>query len=76
MNGAELLKRAGELQRDSIRIVLSDGAAADEIIPALRSGEVHRFVAKPWRDDDLLGAVRLALDHRAAGTETDERERT
>ncbi len=75
MNGVELLKRAGELQPESIRIVLSGSSDADDLVPALRSGDIYRFVAKPWRDDDLVGAVRLALEYRAAGTEADGRER-
>ena len=58
VDGVDVLTRAREAQPDAVRIVLSGGA---EPGAALAAGRVaHRYLAKPFREDDLRGAIERA----------------
>jgi response regulator RpfG family c-di-GMP phosphodiesterase len=35
----------------------------DEVVNAFKKGEIHRYLTKPWNDEDLLQHVRQSLDH-------------
>jgi len=69
MDGVEFLKRAKEVQPDTVRIVLSGYADINVIVNALNEGQVYRFISKPWNDDELLHNIRKALDHYRADRE-------
>ena len=63
MDGVTFLKRAKAMQPDCMRIVLSGYADINLIISALNEGEIYRFVAKPWNDEELVDNIRKALEH-------------
>ena len=69
MDGAEFLKRVKKINPNSMRIVLSGYADINLIVEALNEGEIYRFVAKPWNDDELLHNVRKALEHHRLHSE-------
>lgn len=58
MSGVEFLERARELYPDSIRIVLSGYADANVMMDAINKGSTHRYVTKPWNDDELVSTIR------------------
>ncbi|MBN2653695.1 MAG: response regulator [Nitrospirae bacterium] len=61
MKGLELLQKARELQPDTFRILITAYADFDTAIDAINKGEVYRFVAKPWNNDDLVNMVHEAV---------------
>ncbi|MBU8871304.1 MAG: response regulator [Gemmatimonadales bacterium] len=63
MSGTQFLQKVKENYPDTIRAVLSGYAEASAIVDAINEGEVHRFIGKPWNDDDLKGTVRQGLEH-------------
>lgn len=62
MTGTELLKQVKEQSPESIRIILTGYSDLDSIIEAINSGEVWRFINKPWENDKLRGTVKAAVD--------------
>lgn len=63
MCGTEFLAKVKEANPDTVRLVLSGFAEASAIVDAINEGEVYRFIAKPWVDDDLKATFRQCLDH-------------
>ena len=62
MTGAELLKKVREIAPETIRIILTGYSDMDSIIEAINSGEVWRFINKPWENEKLKGTVKAAVD--------------
>ncbi|MCS7013657.1 MAG: response regulator [Chloroherpetonaceae bacterium] len=62
MTGTELLRKVKELSPDTIRVVLTGYSDLDSIIEAINSGEVWRFINKPWDNEKLKGTVKAAVD--------------
>jgi HD-like signal output (HDOD) protein/ActR/RegA family two-component response regulator len=62
INGVAVLKQARERQPDAARIVLSAGAGPTVALEAARIA--HRYVAKPYRDEDLVAVVARACGLR------------
>lgn len=63
MNGAQFLEKAKELHPNAIRYLLTGYSDLDAVIQAVNRGEIHRYLTKPWNDEDLLLQVRQSLDH-------------
>lgn len=61
MSGAEFLAKAREIAPDSIRMVLTGYADINAAINVINQGGVHRYIVKPWNDDDLKITVREAV---------------
>lgn len=81
--GVELLCLVRELSPATSRVLLSGHIDVELLRSAVNGGEVYRFVAKPWDDDELLVAVRQGIEHwrllrqnRDLQTETEHRTRT
>jgi DNA-binding NtrC family response regulator len=62
MTGAELLKKVREIAPETIRIILTGYSDMDSIIEAINSGEVWRFINKPWDNEKLKSTVKAAVD--------------
>ncbi len=62
MTGAQFLEKAKEIFPHAIRILLTGYSDMDAIVDAVNKGEIHRYLTKPWNDDDLLLQVRQALE--------------
>lgn len=60
VNGLEFLKWVRENFPDTIRIVLTGQADMDVAIEAINEGEIYRFFTKPWDDDEIKLALRIA----------------
>lgn len=63
MSGSQFLEKAKEIMPDAMRMLLTGYADIDAVIDAINRGEIHRYVSKPWDDDELVVQVRLALEH-------------
>ncbi|HVP09609.1 MAG TPA: HD domain-containing phosphohydrolase [Phycisphaerae bacterium] len=63
MNGIEVLKEAGRLAPDTIRIMLTGCAELDVAVSALNEGHIWRFLSKPCTREALQNTLREALEH-------------
>jgi eukaryotic-like serine/threonine-protein kinase len=61
MTGVELLRRAKEAAPGSMRILLTGYADLAAIVGSINDGEIYRFVAKPWDNNELRAIVREAV---------------
>ena len=62
LDSVGVVEQAKETAPDMIRIVISSYAPAAKIIDAINQGEIHRFVTKPWDDQELKLIVKEALE--------------
>ncbi len=61
MNGAEFLAKSKEIFPDAIRFLLTGYSDMDAIVDAVNKGEIHRYLTKPWNDNDIILQVRQAV---------------
>ena len=62
MTGAQFLEKAKKIFPNAKRILLTGYSDMDAIVDAINKGEIHRYLAKPWNDDDLLIQIRQILE--------------
>lgn len=62
MDGAQLLQAVRERWPDVARLLLTGYADIGSTIAAINHGEIQRYIAKPWDDQELLLAVRDGLE--------------
>ncbi len=62
MNGVEFLSRAIKIQPEAIRILLTGYTDIESVIGAVNSGEIYRYLTKPWDPVDLVNTVAKALE--------------
>ena len=62
INGTALLSRVREISPDTFRIIITGYADLETAVDAINSGEVFRFIIKPWQNESLVKAVREALE--------------
>lgn len=58
MQGVELFEEIQKIDKNCSRILLSGHIDIELLRNAVNNGEVYRFVAKPWEDDELRMAIR------------------
>ena len=63
MSGIELLARVRRMHPRTVRMVLSGYTDIDSLTEAINHGELYRFLAKPWDEEDLVAAIRDAFRH-------------
>ncbi|MFC5301048.1 EAL domain-containing protein [Azospira restricta] len=61
MPGAEFLRRVRDMHPDTVRIMLSGFTDLQAVTQAVNSGELFRFLTKPWDDMELVEVVRDAF---------------
>ncbi len=64
MNGAEFLEAVRRDWPQTIRLLLTGYADIGSILDAINRGEIHRYITKPWDDNDILLIVRHALERQ------------
>lgn len=64
MDGAALLEQVRERWPTVGRILLTGYADIGSTVAAVNRGQIHRYVAKPWDDRDLLMCVQDGLERR------------
>ncbi|MBU0682440.1 MAG: response regulator [Proteobacteria bacterium] len=62
MNGVDFLKEVCVRRPDTVRLVLSGYADTAAIVAAINEGQIYKFIAKPWNDDDLRVTIAKALE--------------
>ncbi|BAN36102.1 response regulator receiver modulated metal dependent phosphohydrolase [Sulfuricella denitrificans skB26] len=62
MNGAQFLEQVRQKWPEAIRILLTGYADVSSTIDAINKGEIYRYIAKPWDDNDIVLVVKQALE--------------
>ena len=63
MTGIELLDKTVPLRPHMVRILLTGYTDVSALIQAINSGNVYRYLTKPWDNDDLRMTVSRAVEH-------------
>src|SRR5512136_1580129 len=61
MTGIEFLEASQKEYPNLVRIVLTGYTEVDDLIAAINTGKVHRYITKPWEPETLRMAVLEAL---------------
>jgi two-component system response regulator HupR/HoxA len=62
MTGIEFLEASHRDFPNLVRIVLTGFTEVDDLIAAINTGKVHKYITKPWEPDELRRTVREALE--------------
>ncbi|BAY26123.1 response regulator receiver modulated serine phosphatase with GAF sensor [Calothrix sp. NIES-2100] len=62
MNGTEFLSRTVERFPDTIRILLTGFTDVEDLVDAINSGQVFKYITKPWNPQRLKVLVEQATD--------------
>jgi response regulator RpfG family c-di-GMP phosphodiesterase len=63
MIGSQFLEETKKIFPDAIRFLLTGYSDMDAIISAVNEGGIHRYLTKPWNDEDLMLQVGQSLEH-------------
>lgn len=61
MTGAQFLAEAVNIAPDSIRFLLTGYADLNAVAEAVNRGKIHRYITKPWNDDEINALIRMEL---------------
>ncbi len=64
MDGAQFLEQVRQKWPDTMRILLTGYADVSSTIAAINKGEIYRYIAKPWDDNDITLLVKHALERK------------
>ena len=64
MSGAQFLEQVRAKWPDAVRILLTGYADVTSTIDAINKGEIYRYIAKPWDDNDIMLTVKHALERK------------
>jgi two-component system, NtrC family, response regulator HupR/HoxA len=62
MTGIEFLEASQKDFPNLVRIVLTGFTEVEDLIAAINTGKVHKYITKPWEPEDLRLAVRETLE--------------
>lgn len=63
MTEIELLRHAAALRPHIVRIILTDYTDVGALVEAINSGQVYKYVTKPWNNVELRLTVERAIAH-------------
>jgi len=62
MTGVEFLAKTLDSHRHTIRMILTGYTDVEDLIGAINSGQVYRYITKPWEPQELRITVKRALE--------------
>ena len=62
MKGTEFLRRTVPQFPNTIRIILTGFTDIEDLVEAINSGQVYKYITKPWDPTELRGVVDRAAD--------------
>lgn len=60
MTGTELMGKVRKKHPDAVRIIFTGYADTRAVVEAINTGELYRYISKPWDPDDLIEVLREA----------------
>ncbi|MBK4729092.1 SpoIIE family protein phosphatase [Oxynema sp. CENA135] len=77
MNGTEFLSKTVERFPDTIRILLTGYTDVEDLVEAINSGQVFKYITKPWNPEELKAVVNQASEtYQVLKQRTNELNRT
>jgi serine phosphatase RsbU (regulator of sigma subunit)/CheY-like chemotaxis protein len=77
MLGTEFLSKTAEHYPDTIRIVLTAYTDVKDLVDAINSGKVFKYITKPWNQQQLQGVIQQAAEtYRVLKQRTEELRRS
>lgn len=64
MDGVRLLERVSQDWPRTARLLLTGQADLASTIDAINRGQLHRYIAKPWNDDELVLTLRQVAERQ------------
>lgn len=64
MDGATFLKEVRKRWPETMRLLLTGYADVTSTVAAINEGEIYRYIAKPWDDNEIVKTVREALERQ------------
>lgn len=74
MDGAQLLEQVKDRWPDVVRLLLTGYADVTSTIAAINKGQIHRYMNKPWNDDEVLLVVRESFEKKSLQREKERLE--
>ena len=62
MTGVQLFERAQKIQPGAIRMLLTGYTDVASVISAVNTGQIYRYITKPWDPSDLDITVKKAIE--------------
>jgi response regulator RpfG family c-di-GMP phosphodiesterase len=62
MIGAQFLEHAKAIAPDALRFLLTGYSELSSLVDSINKGEIHRYITKPWEEEDLLTLTRQAVE--------------
>ena len=62
MNGTEFLGKTVDRYPDTIRILLTGYTDVEDLVEAINSGQVFKYITKPWQPEELKAVVQQASE--------------
>jgi response regulator RpfG family c-di-GMP phosphodiesterase len=75
MDGVQLLERVSQGWPHAARLLLTGQADLGSTIAAINRGHLHRYIAKPWNDDELVLTLRQVAERQQLEADKQELER-
>lgn len=72
LSGVEFLERVRDLDPKTVRILVTAYGDAETLRDAINNGSIYRYLAKPWRADEMRLTLRNAIEVYALDRERDE----
>jgi len=63
MTGIEFLKQAAEMRAQTVRIILTGYTDVGDLVEAVNSGVVYKYITKPWVNTNLQQTVKRSIEH-------------
>lgn len=65
MVGLDFLAECRRIKPDCTRILLTAVLNPSKVVDAIARGDVYRFIAKPWLRNELIAAIRDAVERHS-----------
>lgn len=69
MSGLELFDKAKSIQPHATRVLVTGVLTLDTVVSAINRGEIYRFLAKPWLNEELVATVTNGYQRFEMGEE-------
>lgn len=66
MTGIHFLMQAAEIRPQTVRILLTGYTDVNDLVEAINSSVIYKYVTKPWINEDLQQTVLRCLEHYEA----------
>ena len=72
MDGVEFLKRTCTIKPNCIRLLVTAYSDSHILIDAINSGNIYKYIKKPWEPSELQLTVNTAMEYYKLKTENDK----